>query len=178
MRPAHASRLLFLRFLSESERAMPAITTMSQSTPSALGSLQRWKPVQPLSWAAYQGPVNSPCIHDAISEGAGTSSKRFAAVAAVLPSIPLTVIVLACTSIPNLDQRLNPKAYFAMADAFHVCDTAPEPTDSGQRHCNGLPNPRGPKSQQHAGSFFMPGSRASQRPGSFRLAEQHLDEKR
>lgn len=89
--------------------------------------------------------MNSPCIHDAISEGAGTSSKRFAAVAAVLPSIPLTVIVPACTSIPNLDQHLNPKAYFAMADAFHVCDTAPEPTDSGRRHCNGLPNPRGPK---------------------------------
>ena len=116
------------------------------------------------------GAVNSPCIHDAISEGAGTSSKRFAAVAAVLPSIPLTVIVLACTSIPNLDQHLNPKAYFAMADAFHVCDTAPEATDSGQRHCDGLPNPRGPKSQQHAGSFFMPGSRASQRLGSYCLA--------
>ena len=35
--------------------------------------------------------LNSLCIHDAISEGAGTLSKRFVAVAPVLLSIPLTV---------------------------------------------------------------------------------------
>lgn len=54
-------------------------------------------------------------------------------------------------------------AWFATADAFHACGTAPAPMVSGQLHCDGLPNPRGPKGQQHAGSFFMPGNRASQR---------------
>ena len=105
--------------------------------------------------------MNSLYIHDAISEGARASSKRFVAVAPVLLSMPLTVVVLACTSIPNVEQYLDSMLYFAMADPFHVCGTAPAPVVSRQLHCDGLPNPRGPNDQQHAGSFFSSVSRAS-----------------
>lgn len=68
-------------------------------------------------------------------------------------------------------------AYLAAAGPFHACGTAPAPMVSGQLHCDGLPNPRGPKDQQHAGSFFMSGSHASQRLGSYRLTVQEAYDK-
>ena len=98
----------------------------------AVDAERPWLPAQRESRAAAfaggaRGPVNSPYIHDAISEGTGTPSKRFTAVAPALPSMPLTVVVLACTSIPNAEQHLGSMVCFAMADPFHACGTAPAP---------------------------------------------------
>ena len=61
------------------------------------------------------------------------------------------MVVLACTSTPNVEHRLDSMACFAMADPFHACGAVPAPVVSRQFHCGGLPNPHGRKSQQHAG---------------------------
>ena len=53
MRLAHASRLSFLRFLSESERAMLLAAIKPQSTPRSLSSLRKRKLVRPLSQATH-----------------------------------------------------------------------------------------------------------------------------
>ena len=114
--------------------------------------------------------MNSLCIRDAISEGAGTSSKRLVAVPPVLLSMPLTVVVLARTFIPNVEQYLDSMVYFAMADPFHVCGTAPAPVVSRQFHCGGLPNPRGRKKPTACGVFpCLSANRAGQRLGSYWL---------
>ena len=60
-------------------------------------------------------------------------------------TLPLAMVVLACTPISNVDQYLDSMTYFAMADPSHACGTAPAPMDTKQLHCYGSPNPRGQK---------------------------------